>query len=379
MSRVVFWVAVACTLYTYLGYPALLALLARLRPRPVRRAPVRPSVSILIVAHNEARSIARKIESCLALDYPADRLEIAVASDGSTDATAAIARAYERRGVRVFAFEVRRGKPSALNAAIPKLRGEIVVLADARQTFDPGALTALVENFADPEVGAVSGELVVGEGAGAAVADGVGVYWRYEKAIRRHESRYDSAVGATGAIYALRRALFERIPDDTVLDDVLIPMRVAGRGHRVIFEPAARALDEATATARQEFVRKVRTIAGNFQLFVRHPWLLNPRRNRLWVQTVSHKALRLLAPAFLLAILASCVALRDVPLYRTALVLQGLFYAAAALGHLVGARRRTSRWLTVPYAFCFLNFITVVSFWRFVTARQAVTWTKASR
>jgi len=376
VSRVIFWTAVACAVYTYLGYPALLAAIARLRPRPIRRRPIRPSVSILIVAHNEAAWIGRKIESCLALDYPDGRLEIVVASDGSTDATPAIVRTYEPRGVRLVAFELRRGKPSVLNAVIPKLCGEIVLLADARQTFDRDALTALVANFADPEVGAASGELVVRSTAELPVADGVGFYWRYEKVIRRLESRYDSTVGTTGAVYALRRPLFEPIPNDTLLDDVLIPMRLARRGYRVVFEPQARAWDEAAATAQQEFARKVRTIAGNFQLFVNHRWLLSPWRNRLWVQTLSHKALRLLAPAFLVAILAANVALYGMPFYRATLTVQGLFYLAAALGHVTGGRR-TSRWLTVPYAFCFLNVITVVSFYRFITARQAVTWTKA--
>jgi cellulose synthase/poly-beta-1,6-N-acetylglucosamine synthase-like glycosyltransferase len=379
VSRLIFWGSIAAVVYTYVLYPALLVVVARLRPRQVRRGPIRPTVSLLIAAHNEARWIARKLESCLALDYPLDKLEIVVASDGSDDETADIARRYEPRGVAVWAFEHRRGKPSVLNAVVPKLHGQIVVLADARQVFEPGALVALVEQFADPDVGAVSGELVVTNAAGTAVADGVGFYWRYEKTIRYHESRCDSAVGATGAIYAIRRELFEPIPADTLLDDVLIPMTIVRRGYRVMFEPDAKALDEASTSPAQEFARKVRTIAGNFQLFLRHPWLLHPHRNRLWLQTVSHKALRLLGPMFLLAILVSNSVLYRESFYQVTLALQGLLYLAAGLGWAQGGGSRGHRWLSVPYAFCFLNVITVISFFRFVTGRQTVTWSRVQQ
>jgi cellulose synthase/poly-beta-1,6-N-acetylglucosamine synthase-like glycosyltransferase len=272
---------------------------------------------------------------------------------------------------------MRRGKPSVLNAVVPTLRGDVIMLADTRQVFDRHALAALVRNFADPDVGAVSGELIVSTARAAGVADGVGFYWRYEKAIRRHESCYDSTVGATGAIYAIRRTLFTPIPGDTLLDDVAIPMNVVRRGYRVLFEPGAQAFDEASDSARQEFTRKVRTIAGNFQLFLREPWLVNPWQNRLWLQTVSHKGLRLLGPAFLTGIVLSNITLYDEPFYATTLALQLLFYAVAAAGHVAHKRGHTSRWLNVPYTFCFLNAITLVSFYRFIAGRQTVTWTKA--
>jgi cellulose synthase/poly-beta-1,6-N-acetylglucosamine synthase-like glycosyltransferase len=336
-----------------------------------------PVVTILIVAHNEARWIARKIESCLALDYPRTQLHIVVASDGSTDTTAEIAQKYEPHGVSVVAFETRRGKASVLNAVVPTLSGQIVLLADARQVFDRQALATLVQNFADPDVGAVSGELVVSTAGAAGIGEGVGFYWRYEKAIRRHESCYDSTVGATGAIYAIRRELFTPIPGDTLLDDVAIPLDIVRLGYRVLFEPGAQAFDEAPESPRQEFTRKVRTIAGNFQLFLRERWLLSPWRNRLWLQTLSHKGLRLLGPAFLAGIAASNVTLYDEWLYATTLALQLLFYAVAAAGHVARKRGDASRWLSVPYTFCFLNAITLVSFYRYIAGRQGVTWTKA--
>jgi len=268
--QVLFWASVLLLGYTYLGYPVLIWVWAALRSRPPHPEDAEPTVSLVIVAHNEATRIIGRLENLLSLDYPRDRLEILLASDGSTDGTAARARAYEQAGVRIIAFETRRGKPAVLNDLIPKVQGEIVVLSDARQRFEAGALRALVGPFADPHVGAVSGELMLTDNAaGTAVGEGVGFYWRYEKFIRRNESRVDSAVGATGAIYAFRRNLFESIPEDTIGDDLLIPMRIVRRGYRVFFEAGARAYDRAAATAGEEFRRKVRTIVGYFQIFAR--------------------------------------------------------------------------------------------------------------
>jgi len=376
--ELIFWLSVALLAYAHVGYPALVAARARLRPRPPRRGG-QPMVSVVIVAHDEATRIGARIQNLLALDYPADRLELVVASDGSSDGTPECARAWEPDGVTVVAFETRRGKPAVLNDVVPKARGEIVVMADARQTFDPRAIRELVAPFADAGVGAVSGELILTAGGDATrVGEGVSVYWRYEKFIRRHESLADSTVGATGAIYAIRRALFVPIPPDTILDDVLIPMTIARRGYRVVFEAAARAYDRPAATASEEFRRKVRTIAGTFQLFARGRWLLSPRHNRLWLQTVSHKGLRLLSPLLLAAIAASNVLLLAEPLYRLSLGAQVVFYVAALLGWLTRDARTRIPFMSVPYVFCLLNWATTVAFVRFLTGRQRVTWDKAA-
>jgi biofilm PGA synthesis N-glycosyltransferase PgaC len=331
-------------------------------------------VSVVVAAHDEGARIAERIENLLALDYPRDRLEIVIGSDGSTDDTVERARAFEPEGVRVVPFAARRGKAAALNDLVPACRGEIVLLADARQRFEPQALRELMRPLADPDVGAVGGVLLLSRGGGAAgVAEGVGFYWRYETFIRERESRVDSTVGATGAIYALRRDLFRPIPEDTVLDDVLIPMRIVRAGRRVVLQPSARAHEEATRSPRREFARKVRTIAGNFQLLAREPWLLDPFRNRLWLQTVSHKGLRLLGPALCAAVLASSLVLAERPLYGAALAAQAAFYAAALWSalDLPGAR---ARWLALPHIFCLLNAATLMAFFRFVSGRQSVTW-----
>jgi cellulose synthase/poly-beta-1,6-N-acetylglucosamine synthase-like glycosyltransferase len=373
----VFWGSAILLAYVYFGYPLLAAVRAHFTRRPRLRAPVEPFVSIVVIANNEEERMGARIENLLALDYPADRREIVIASDGSTDATVARARLYEAQGVSVRSFASRRGKSAVLNMVVPFLRGEVVLFADARQRFDAGALRALVENFADPAVGAVSGELVITTSDRTAAAGrGSAVYWRYEKFIRSTEGRADSTIGATGAIYAIRRALFEPIPDDTILDDVLIPLRIVRKGYRVLFEPRARAYDSASATAQHEFVRKARTIAGTFQLFSRELWLLNPRRNRLWLETMSHKALRLALPALHATLFVASAALVATSgwFYQAAFAAQVMFYGAALVGSTQGCNPRPSFVVTVPWAICLLCWATVVGFLRFLTNRQQATW-----
>ena len=375
----VFWLSLALLVYVYLGYPLLAGLRAMLLPKPSRRAPIEPSVSIVVIVHNEAEQIAARIENLLALDYPRDRLEIVIGSDGSTDDTVARARRYAAQGVRVRAFREHRGKPAIVNALVPLVRGEVVIFADARQRFDAGTVRALVANFADPAVGAASGELMLTAGSATGSAGcGTAFYWRYEKFIRSTEGRADSTIGATGAIYSIRRELFEPIPEDTLLDDVLIPLRIVRRGYRVVFDPDARAHDAASATARQEFVRKTRTIAGMFQLLSREAWLLNPFTNRLWFETVSHKVLRLALPMLHAAFLVSNVALADAGFYGALLAGQVMFYAAAVVGAAPHQARRRSIVFTAPCAMCLLIWATIVGFVRFVTHRQQVTWDRVS-
>ncbi|MBI4475629.1 MAG: glycosyltransferase [Acidobacteria bacterium] len=395
-ALIVFWIASILLAYVYVGYPLVEWARGRVRPTPIRPAVDRsqgancggrcavdsgqgklPSVSIIVVAFNEGERISRRIENVLALDYPRGRLQVIVASDGSTDDTVVRARRYEHDGVKVRAFYTRRGKAATLNDLMTLADGEIVVFADARQTFDRNAIRALVADFADPAVGAVSGELMLETAAGiGTAAGGTAFYWRYEKFIRRSESRTGSMVGATGAVYAIRRPLYEPIPEDTILDDVLIPVRVVRRGYRCVFEPAARAYDTVSGTAREEFTRKVRTIAGTFQLLARERWLLNPFSNPIWFETMSHKALRLTIPALHLAVLTANLWLLGAWLYQLALAAQAMFYAAALVGCVQRQARRRS--ITIPYAVCLMAWATLVGFDRFLRRRQQVTWERAS-
>src|SRR3989442_5584592 len=233
--RIVFWVVVLLLAYLYIGYPALIGVWALLRRGRLRTQRRRPTVSVLVVAHNEAAQIDARIETLLSLDYPRDQLEIIVASDGSSDDTVERSRAHVEAGIRVVTFERRRGKPAVLNDLIPNARGEIVVLADARQRFEAGTLGALVEPFSYPPVGALSGELILAEPlGGSGGTQGMGPYWRYEKFIRRSESRVDSAGGASGTDEAIGRARCGPIPADTVTDDRLIPLRLLRRGCRLL-------------------------------------------------------------------------------------------------------------------------------------------------
>jgi len=377
MIEIAFWTAVLLLGYTYIGYPAVMWMWAHVRPRPASSLDWEPSVSVLVAAHDEGCRIATKLENLLALDYPVDRLEVLVGSDGSVDDTVEQARPFEGRRVRLFAFPTRRGKPAVLNDLARAARGEILAMADVRQTFEKGALRALVRPLADPSVGAVSGELVLTSSElGPVVTVGVGVYWRYEKLIRRSESAVDSTVGATGAIYAVRRELFEPLPEDTLLDDVVLPLRVTRQGRRVLFEPTAVAFDRAAATSAEELIRKVRTIAGTFQLFARERWLLDPRANRLWFQAISHKGLRLLSPGFLAVAAATSAALAGQSFYAVALGCQAVFYLLA----LAGAVARSTRvpLLSAPFTFCLLNWATVLAVVALLRGRQHVSWKKAT-
>lgn len=374
---ILFWSAAALLAYVHAGYPILIRVLARLRPRPPAAADILPSISIVVVAHDEVRQVKGRLENLLSLDYPRDRLEIVLGSDGSADGTVDEARAFEKDGVRVAAFPGRRGKAAVLDDLVPSCRGAMVVLADARQRFEPGALRRLVRGFADPKVGAVSGVLILDGGAGAPIGAGIGFYWRRESAMRRAESLVDSTIGATGAFYAIRRRLFSPIPHDTILDDVLIPMRIARRGYRVVCEPEARAHDRPAEGAGAEGARKIRTIAGNFQLFARETWLLDPFRNRLWLQTVSHKGLRLLGPILLAALLVSSLVLAARPFFAAAFLVQALFHAAGVAGSRLRAGGRSLSFLAVPAVVWLLTWATVVAFARFVSGRQRVTWDRA--
>jgi cellulose synthase/poly-beta-1,6-N-acetylglucosamine synthase-like glycosyltransferase len=375
-----FWVSGGLVLYTYVGYPVLLALRAWWRPAPrVRKGDGHLGVSVVVVAFDEEKHIAAKVRDCLSQDYPPSEMEIVVASDGSRDRTEEIVASYASRGVRLISLPGPRGKPATLNEVVPLLRGEILLLTDARQRLRPDAVSALVLNLADPTVGAVSGELHIQGPAGSVTGGGVGAYWRFEKLIRRLEARIDSTVGVTGALYAIRRELFRPLPEELILDDVAVPMAAVGAGYRVVVEPEACAYDSASATPAGEFRRKVRTLAGNLQLVTLQPWLLDPRRNRLWWQLVSHKLARLAVPWALLILLVTGLTLAlsgsdPLPFYSAAAVAQVAFYLAGLAGWLLEARGWRSRPLSVAAAFILLNAAATAALFKFTSGRSRATW-----
>ena len=296
MIYTIFWIAFSFILYTYLLYPIIILTLSRVRKRPVRLEPVGdtlPAVTMIIVVYNEEDHVEEKIRNCLELDYPRDLLTICFVSDGSTDLTNEILRRHDE--VVLIEDSKNRGKPHQLNRAAAYSKDPILAFSDVRQIYEPNAIRTLVRNFSDPEVGAVSGELTFRRALDH-TEQSIGLYWRYEKALRKAESAVDSTLGVTGAIYAIRRELFAPIPTDTILDDIEIPLHAFEMGYRVIFEPEAKAYDTAPSRIDIEFRRKVRTLTGNFQLFRRNMWLFNPAKNRILIQAVSHKLFRLIVP-----------------------------------------------------------------------------------
>lgn len=345
--RALFWVSFGFVVYVYAGYPLLLAIAARLGARGVWREPVQPpapGVSVVVAARNEAARLPSRIKNLLAQDYPGP-LQLIVVSDGSTDGTAAALAPFADH---VELVEIpASGKPSALNAGVALARHGIVVFADARQRFAPDAIRLLAENFADPLVGAATGELVLDVEAVASsveadgIGEGVGLYWRYEKWLRRNESAVWSTLGATGAIYAIRRALWRPLPAATLLDDVLAPMRVVLGGARVVFDPRARAFDRAERDPADEWRRKVRTLAGNYQALALEPALLNPLVNPVWWQLISHKIARLVVPFAMVVVLALSLLLAPGGwLFTAALLAQLVFYALAGYGAWLNRRSR---------------------------------------
>ncbi len=374
LAAAIFWLSGALLFHTFLGYGAWIALRARWRPRPLSRPPVGaplPEVCAVVVAHNAGALIAARLANLLASDYPAEKLRVLLVSDGSTDDTTARAEALRDARVEILALPERRGKAAGLNAALARGTSEIVVLTDARQQFAPDAIPQLAEHFADPEIGAVSGALEIASAASATGA-GVDAYWRYEKFLRAAESRVDSCIGCTGAIYALRRALFAPIPEDTLLDDVVIPMQIAQQGRRIIPDPPARAFDPQTLVRGAEQRRKQRTLAGNFQMLCRHPEWLLPWRHRLWFSLLSHKYLRLATPLLLLGAFTGSLHLRHHSFYAICLGAQLAFYAAAALGLALG--KRGGPLLALPAGFLFLNFTTLRGLWYFLSHRGRRGW-----
>jgi poly-beta-1,6-N-acetyl-D-glucosamine synthase len=369
-----FWGSVALIAYTYFGYLGWLWVRRLVWPRPVLRSPEVPSISILMVVRNEEAVLERKLENLLALDYPPERSQLIVVSDGSTDRTAEILRQHAGEArIQVLAKPSPSGKAIGLNDAIALAKAEIVVFTDARQQIEASALRFLMENFADPEVGCASGELMLGDQRASEEVRGIGLYWRIEKKIRELESASGSVMGATGALYAARRELVRPLPPGTILDDVYIPMEVVRQGKRVIFEPRARAWDSPHLGTDREFARKVRTLSGNYQLVQLAPWLLtshNPAR----FEFVSHKLLRLIVPLALAATLCASMVLPGRP-YREALFLQVLFYGLSLLGGLGLSPGPLSRMADAALTFVMLNSAAAVAFLRFVSGRKAV-WTR---
>lgn len=354
--RAIFWISGALCVYVYFGYPALLWIVSRLRPRPVREGEVTPRMSLIIAAYNEERHIAAKIANALALDYPSEQIEVIVVSNGSTDATNDIVRKWLDPRVRLIVLE-RPGKMEALNEGAGAATGEVLVFTDADFFLEPEALRSMARKFADPEVGGVCGARSSGmRREGDATGEGEGLYGRWDKWQKVHESRIGSVFAADGLLYAVRRDLFHPVSDPAQADDIAISTQVPLQGHRLLFDPEAAAWEEAEVHAHDEFRRKIRVTNHSVRA------LLNLRSHLFThgfysLELLSHKLVRHFVPFFLIPLLVSSVVLaRSGAVYALALAAQTAMYLAALAGmvlreHPLGR----ARLLTVPYFFCFAN------------------------
>jgi cellulose synthase/poly-beta-1,6-N-acetylglucosamine synthase-like glycosyltransferase len=362
----------------YIGYPVLALLAARLHPAPpIRKAKCTPSASLVVPAHNEETVIAQKIRSSLGLVYPPSKLNIIVASDGSTDRTNEIVGGFADQGVNLLALNRNRGKSAAQNAAAVRGKGDLLLFTDANATLRPDALCRLVRNFADEGVGCVVGKVTYRNEGDTGVSEGEGFYWRYELSLRQLESRLGNLAMGSGPIMALRRELFEPLDPD-VGEDFALPMKVAMKGYRVVYEPEAVSEEVLFQnTPSTMFKSKVRIITKDLRGLWLCRGILNPLRYPLYSWgLISHKLLRWLVPYFLIGLFAANLLLLEQSFCRLTLAAQIFCYGLAGLGYLW---QRTGwkppRLLAIPFSFCLVNSAAAVGMARFLTGKRSGSWT----
>lgn len=373
IARIVLWASALVAAYIYIGFPLLLGFLQRFARRPVAKRAIEPTVSVLVAAYNEAKVIEAKIRNSVALDYPADRIDIAIACDGPKDDTTAIAQrtaaSIGEGRVRVFAYPRNRGKLYVLNDTMRELTGEIVVFTDAASMLDRDAVRRLVENFGDPKVGAVSGVYRIVRGDDAALGNQEDLYWKYETFLKEAEGDVSSILGCHGALYAIRRDLYPYPAPTTINDDYVIPMRILQQGYRVAYDSSAVAREEAHEMSG--FSRRVRIMTGNFQQLSELKALLNPLRPGPAFFFLSHKAGRLIVPIAMIAMLVANLFLLGEPFYRTVFWAQLTFYGLVVLGALV---RLKPKILRLPYYFCMINAAAFLGMYYALRGGRALAW-----
>jgi biofilm PGA synthesis N-glycosyltransferase PgaC len=366
----IFWIFVFLPVYAYIGYPIVLAALRLAIRRPIKKGPITPMVSLIVPAYNEAAVIARKIQNLMMLDYPSDRIEIVIASDGSSDRTVEIAQSLaDGAHIRVLAFPENRGKVATQNASIAELRGEFIVFSDASAMLQPDSVRKLVENFADPTVGAASGLYKVVKADQVNIGASEDFYWKYETFLKMQESQLASTLGAHGSLYAIRKVLYPFPPPGTINDDYVIPVSVLRKGFRVVYDPSAVALEEAHEMTG--FGRRVRIMAGNIQQLREIQGLLYPFRPLELFFFLSHKLSRLLVPFAMLAAFVTNALLLDSRFYASIFCAQLVFYFLAACGAIWHLRPRP---LMLPYYFSMINLTTFFGFYHALTRGRSLAW-----
>lgn len=376
--------SLAAVAYTYVAYPGLIWVLSRLfGRRPVRPAAADadlPFVTLVIAAHNEEADIGPRVANALASDYPADRFQVIVASDGSTDLTNAVVRNIDDPRVRLLAFDRRRGKAAVLNDAIPEATGDVVMLSDANTHTAPDAARKLAAWFLDPTVCAVCGKLVLTDREGGTNADGL--YWKYETFMKLCESRLGALLGSNGAIYAVRKQAFVPIPPSTLVDDFVLPLLAKRHaGGRIVYDREAVATEETAPDLTAEFRRRARIGAGGFQSIGLLRGLLHPANGWVALTFASHKVLRWVSPFFLIAAFLANAALVHLPGFAELLVAQVAFYLFAVVSPRLPlpARPRALKLLRLPSMFVFMNAALFVGFLRWARGPMAGTWQRTQR
>jgi len=374
-AEMVFWLSALALLYTYAGYPVLLALVSAVRPRKIRRGDCEPTVSVIITAYNEERDLTAKLENTLALDYPPELLEIIVASDCSTDRTDEIARAFAARGVRLVRQQQRLGKTAAQNMAVAEACGEIILFSDATSLYEPNVLRMMMPSFADSTVGCVAGRLIYVDPMDSRVGRGARSYWSYETFLKKHESRIFSLIGASGCLYAVRRSAYVTLYPEAC-SDFIIATKMVEQNLRAIYEPNAVCTEETNRQSDKELKMRVRVIAQTFSDLWRHREMMNPFRSGFYaVQLLSHKVMRYLVPFFLMGILgASAVLARHSFLYLIALGAQLLGYLSAISAWMFERAGVRSRMLALPQYFVLANVASLMACYQFLRGERYAHW-----
>jgi cellulose synthase/poly-beta-1,6-N-acetylglucosamine synthase-like glycosyltransferase len=380
--RILFWGSLSLVFFAYAGYPVVIWGLSRCRgQRPVESTDTPaelPTLSVLIAAHNEEAVIAARVANALALDYPAEKLEVVVASDGSTDATGPIVRGFADRGVRLLDYRKRRGKAAVVNSAVAELKGDVVLLTDANTMTDSQAARRLVRWFRDPDVGVVCGRLELTDARTGKNVDGL--YWKYETFLKRCEGRLGALLGANGAIYALRRERFTPIPNDTIVDDLVIPLQARlHTGCAVLYDNDAVAHEETAPDLAAEFRRRSRIGAGGFQSIGLLWRLLDPRHGWIAFTFFGHKLLRWACPFFLVSILLSNLMLCEHRFFRGVIHAQFGFYWLAMAASFVPGRSRLLKPLRLATMFTSMNAALLVGFSRWLLGTQQAAWQRTAR
>ncbi len=388
--EIIFWISLFIIGYTYVGYGVLLYVLFRMKqllfPRRRTQKDVvaeLPSCTVIVAAYNEASVIEEKIRNTLALQYPEGKLKYCFVTDGSTDATPELVRQFPQ--IKLLHTDVRGGKITAVHRAMQHVTTDVVVLTDANTWLNPTALLEICRHYVDPKVGGVAGEKRVHADTKAdASAAGEGFYWKYESALKRWDSELHTVVGSAGELFSIRRALYEPVPLDTVLDDFMISMRIAERGYRVVYEPNAYATEMASENVEEELKRKVRIAAGGIQSILRLKRAPNPFADPLLAfQYMSHRVLRwTVTPPLLVVVFVINAILHsrgDGMIYTLLFYGQVAFYLCAMIGFLLERKALRVKMLFVPYYFCVMNYAVIAGIMRYFGGGQSAIWERSSR